>query len=54
MDRQQQPKHIRELPQGRISRKLKVKLEEELSQATQLMRTTPGKKFFLVVCLKKY
>ena len=31
------------------------KTQEELSQATQPMRTTPGVKFFfLVVCLKKY
>ena len=52
--RQQQPKHISELPLVRISRKLKVKREEELSQAMQPMRTTPGRKFFLVVvCLKK-
>jgi hypothetical protein len=30
------------------------KIKEELSQATQPMRTTPGRKSFLVVCLKKY
>jgi hypothetical protein len=38
--------HQRELPQGRISRKLKVKLEEVLSQTMQLMRATPGRSFF--------
>jgi hypothetical protein len=30
------------------------KTQEELSQAMQPGRTTPGRKFFLVVCLKKY
>jgi hypothetical protein len=30
------------------------KTQEESSRAMQPMRTTPGRKFFLVVCLKKY
>jgi hypothetical protein len=29
------------------------KTQEELSRVTQPMRTTPGRSFFLVVCLKK-
>ena len=42
----QQPKHFSELPPGRISRKPKVKREEELSHTTQRVRTIAGKKFF--------
>lgn len=41
-----QPKPISELPVVRISRELKVEREEELSQATQPIRTVAGRKFF--------
>jgi RNA-directed DNA polymerase len=49
----QQPKHISELPLVRISWKLKVKREEELSRAVQPMRTTPGRKFFFSSMLEE-
>lgn len=51
--RQRQPKHISELPQARISRKPKVKPEEELSQTTQPMRRAPGVKFFFSSMLEE-